>query len=1027
MTSIAYPRGSEWRKWDLQVHTPYSALNNGFGSDFDEYAKTLITRACENHIAVVGITDYFTIEGYTKLRALLDDTSRLEALVGKANADKAKRILFLPNIEFRISTVVLKQGKPDSRVNFHVIFSNDVSVKDITENFLHRLTFAYQASPGSKDELRPLTVHNLEQLGKRLKSEQESFQAESDIYVGMMNSVVDHHDVSEVLVNARSIFKDRYLLCVPCDEDLSSINWNGQGHQVRKLLIQKSDALFSSNAKTRRFGLGLMHSSPDDFVTEFKSLKPCIHGSDAHCPEELFQPKESRHTWIKADPTFRGLRQILHEPEDRVFIGETPPSLERISKRPTRVVKQLEIRKTPSATLSERWFDTTILLSAELVAVIGNKGSGKSALSDVLGLLGNTPRGDAFSFLTPKKFRKVKDNKARSFHASLTWVDGTSETVDSLDSSPDLNAVEKIKYIPQSYLEDICNEIGEGKGSRFDAELQHVIFSHVPENDRAGFGTLDELLKSRAEETREAIEQHVRGLCELNAKLVEGESKLLPQHQASLGALLTERKRELAAHESSIPGVIMAPDSEQSAEQVKAAETLGEEQKVLSDIEAEIATIVARDAGAARKLLVAEKLLGKVRNLERYVNGVLAEAEPEFAELGIAAVDVVKFEVVTGSVDTLADSLRGERESAALSLDPNAPASLRGKQLETIAAIASINEELSAPQRQYQVYLQEKKEWDIAKARIVGSPGEINTLSELQAQLTALASVPSEIDELRKNRDRILCEIFDEKQKLRNLYESYYGAVRYFLEQHPLSKSAKFQLSFDVSMSEIGFAEQFLRRIDRRKNGPFMGEEDGTAEMRRLLDVASFDTQEGIVDFTSSILLGMTNADGKQLSILDQLRQGVSLQDLYDYLYSLDYLKPEYTLKWDGKDLAQLSPGERGNLLLIFYLLGDRDDIPLVIDQPEENLDNQTVYTTLVPCIKDAKRRRQIIMVTHNPNLAVVCDAEQVICSEMKKDEGNAVIYTTGSIEDPFINARIVDVLEGTRPAFDKRDDKYIA
>ncbi len=98
------------------------------------------------------------------------------------------------------------------------------------------------------------------------------------------------------------------------------------------------------------------------------------------------------------------------------------------------------------------------------------------------------------------------------------------------------------------------------------------------------------------------------------------------------------------------------------------------------------------------------------------------------------------------------------------------------------------------------------------------------------------------------------------------------------------------------------------------------------------------------------------------------------MQELYDFVYSLGFLSPVYNLQWDGKTLEQLSPGERGNLLLIFYLLVDRDDIPLVIDQPEENLNNQTVYKTLVPCIKDAKQRRQIIMVTHNPNLAVVCE-----------------------------------------------------
>jgi len=156
------------------------------------------------------------------------------------------------------------------------------------------------------------------------------------------------------------------------------------------------------------------------------------------------------------------------------------------------------------------------------------------------------------------------------------------------------------------------------------------------------------------------------------------------------------------------------------------------------------------------------------------------------------------------------------------------------------------------------------------------------------------------------------------------------------------------------------------------------------------------------------------------------LRPG-SAKELYDYVFSLGYLSPIYNLQWDGKGLEQLSPGERGNLLLIFYLLVDQDDIPLVIDQSEENLDNQTVFRTLVPCIKDAKKRRQIIMVTHNPNLAVVCDAEQVVYAEIHKDNLNEVVYLSGSIEDPVINRKIIDVLEGTRPAFDKRDDKYHA
>ena len=75
--------------------------------------------------------------------------------------------------------------------------------------------------------------------------------------------------------------------------------------------------------------------------------------------------------------------------------------------------------------------------------------------------------------------------------------------------------------------------------------------------------------------------------------------------------------------------------------------------------------------------------------------------------------------------------------------------------------------------------------------------------------------------------------------------------------------------------------------------------------------------------------------------------------------------------------MKELSPGERGMVLLVFYLALSKDNIPLITDQPEDNLDNQSVYKKLVPCINEAKNNRQVIIVTHNPNIAVACDAEQ--------------------------------------------------
>lgn len=149
------------------------------------------------------------------------------------------------------------------------------------------------------------------------------------------------------------------------------------------------------------------------------------------------------------------------------------------------------------------------------------------------------------------------------------------------------------------------------------------------------------------------------------------------------------------------------------------------------------------------------------------------------------------------------------------------------------------------------------------------------------------------------------------------------------------------------------------------------------------------------------------------------------LLDFYNFLYGMSYITNKYELISDEKTIDNLSPGERGALLLIFYLLLDLRDTPLIIDQPEDNLDNQSVAKVLVPFIQAAKKRRQIILVTHNPNLAVVADSDQIIYVTIDKENNQKVSICAGGIENPEINESIVTILEGTMSSFRKRDDKY--
>jgi hypothetical protein len=143
------------------------------------------------------------------------------------------------------------------------------------------------------------------------------------------------------------------------------------------------------------------------------------------------------------------------------------------------------------------------------------------------------------------------------------------------------------------------------------------------------------------------------------------------------------------------------------------------------------------------------------------------------------------------------------------------------------------------------------------------------------------------------------------------------------------------------------------------------------------------------------------------------------------WLYSTDHIHVRYSIDYDGVDIRKLSPGTRGIVLLLLYLaLDDDDDRPLIIDQPEENLDPKSIYDELVGLFLEAKSKRQVIMVTHNANLVVNTDADQIIVAEAQPHgpgELPPIQYTSGGLEEANIRKVVCDILEGGERAFKER------
>lgn len=128
-----------------------------------------------------------------------------------------------------------------------------------------------------------------------------------------------------------------------------------------------------------------------------------------------------------------------------------------------------------------------------------------------------------------------------------------------------------------------------------------------------------------------------------------------------------------------------------------------------------------------------------------------------------------------------------------------------------------------------------------------------------------------------------------------------------------------------------------------------------------------------------------------------------------------------YTIRYHGKQLKNHSLGQRASALILFVLSQRENDV-VVIDQPEDDLDNQTIYEDVIKLVRKLKPETQFIFATHNPNIPVLGDAEQIIACAYNED---AIQTMVGSIDSPNLQEAIVSIMEGGSEAFQRRKEIY--
>lgn len=1026
MTKREISRGATWRQWDLHVHTPASFQWSGqkFEGDLSSDANQklvdeMIDAMNKAEPAVFAIMDYWTFDGWFALQ------KRLKA----SDAPKLNKTVF-PGIELRLVAPM------NGRLNAHVIFSDEIE-EQVLLDFKSAL----------KVELvnRPLSNSALIELARQAgedKLKTHGF-AKAEIYANDAKALQAGMVIAEI--NAES-YRDAIskvpngcaIGFMPFDtnDGLEEVKWH-EHYAYAMNLFQNSPIFETRNIDLWGAFVGEKTPGNARFIKNFQAAlknKPrlAVSGSDAHC--FIGTPGDNnkrgygdfpsgKKTWIKADPSFRGLKQAILEPAKRSFIGDKPPKVQEVESNKTYYIESIEITKTGDKAGVGQWLHgCDIPLNPDLVAIIGNKGSGKSALADVIAMLGNSRQSKHFSFLRRDRFLGKTGEPARHFTGTLTWCDESTEAR-ALNEPPSEEKAELVRYIPQHYFEELCNEHVSGKSDAFEKELRAVIFSHAREDMRLGALDFDQLTEQQEQSLRNRLGEYRKELASANASIVRIEEQLQPIELKKLTELLLLKGKQIEEHDKLKPVEVAAPTETLSPEQKQAADGLAEASQQIEAAKKRTLEIAEETTELAKRQKAIANIREQLRLLQRTFDQAQNAVSDDLKLLGFAWSDLAAIDIKTSDLDKRSAELTTKQEE--LKAESEQLAENLKTYTETQQGFTS---KLNAPQQQFESYQRQLAEWNRKRDELIGSPTEPESKVGLETRIKQIEALPDQLKELEAKRLQLSGEIFDTLDAQRTARAELFKPVQDLIQKNDLIRE-DYRLQFQATLaaSADAISDQLFALI-KQTWGEFRGQDEASSTIRKLFDRYDLNTKDGALAFVGALqekIVDAARASGSPAGIFNLVKKGQSAAAVYDLIFGLNFLEPRYSLLFQDTQIEQLSPGQRGALLLIFYLLVDKGKTPIILDQPEENLDNETVFRLLVPVLSEAKKQRQIIMVTHNPNLAVVCDAEQIIHARFDRASDSTINYDSGAIENTGLNGAVVTVLEGTKPAFENRYGKY--
>lgn len=952
---MQYPKGSEWRKWDLQTQT---ILDDDYRplSQYCEEIKATNTAGWQQYVTKVGGEE----------NALLYDS---KAYFSDTKIDKNERCVNYVRNYFA----------------FLEVFNPELECVGITDhNYFDDLlldTFIEYAKR-SRCKVIPGVEINCQGIHVLLFFPNKLYQKETysaGIHAFLMKFNINNRTNNEgTLTTTTADIKDV----------LNETNKNGG--IVIYPHCNSSNGLFQERASTDRTLLAdifnyqkvnliqsQQHQSSvavSDYIKTNNALtsKFCSHiSSDARSLRDFGRcDKDGNFLWIKADPTFEGLKQIIYEPEQRIFVGPQRPD----EKKSYFVIDKVRFLDN---TNDVKFGSEPIEINQNLTTIIGGKSTGKSLL---LYYMAKTIDRQEVKKRTADSGVPVRYDfdASADFNFEVTWKDGQRTLLKVLEGAAEDESKErKILYIPQKYL----NTLSEANIKSREALNDFVL----------GVILQDPTIN---EKYQEAIRE------------IKAKAKSIPTEIGELfsdceNITNTEEELKQTGDEKGIESYITT--LQKQADAIKTMSGLSKEQ--INQYEG----LVIKEKNINTQISNLEEDKRTIKNLNTslvsQVDDLHVTAEEYEAYLNDAEIKA-RFKVELSVINSFAPSIKSAATNLIATID---------------AKIMVYNTELIK-----------------IKAELAPLLAKVQLQSELQEKTDAIRKEQRKLNEIAIKRNNLKTKKASYKKKADGVIDSYkqivakYESLRNEFKKFE-SRFGDITLGVHVNFNDDAFnsdvVKEYLNKNDLKRviveagwGDEFVYRYDPTKHLANITTVF-----EGLIGGTINTVKSRQPKDAV-----------AKLLENYFYL--------DFRIFYKNDSLDKMSPGKKGLVLLHLLINLSDEEWPILLDQPEDDLDNRSVYDDLVDFLKKKKLQRQIVVVTHNPNLVVGADAEETVVANQsgqevgRENKKYRFEYVSGALENAFeldaaqetailyrkgIRQHVCEILEGGEEAFQKREQKY--